>query len=271
VSEHPGSDGSNGKGPRPAGDRAPAATGIATVASRIVTAAALVLIAWFAFGWLRQCTPAETVRAGSDGVNRLGDTALKAYGRTLDTIESVLKPTAVTNPLVVLRGEDRTPKLVVYTHAADVAVDLVEDTWYGDTYSRVEARNCRAQFVVPVDRMTDRDIVFVPAGEREPARIIVLAPRPRLDTDMLAIAPESIEFTERNSGLRYARSWLGMDNKDHLVRQVRPRLLEAVGDPAVRARADEAGREFFRSRFAEWLRGDLKLGRDVVVDVRWTE
>ena len=140
-----------------------------------------------------------------------------------------------------------------------------------ESITRVEARNCRAQFVVPVDRMTDRDIVFVPAGEREPARIVVLAPRPRLDTDMLAIAPESIEFTERNSGLRYARSWLGMDNKDQLVRQVRPRLLEAVSDPAVRARADEAGREFFRNRFAEWLQGDLRLGRDVVVDVRWTE
>jgi hypothetical protein len=183
----------------------------------------------------------------------------------------VLKSTAVTNPLVVLRGEDRTPKLVVYTHAADVGVDLVEDTWYGDTYSRVEARRCRAQFIVPVDRMSDRDIVFVPARGSEPARIVVLAPRPRLDAEMLAIAPESIEFTERNSGLRYARSWLGMDNKDQLVRQVRPKLLEALSDPSVRARADEAGRDFFQKRFAEWLRSDLQLGRDVVIDVRWTE
>lgn len=244
---------------------------MAAVVSRLITAAAVVLIAWFAFGWLRQCTPAETVRAGGDQVNALGDKALQGLGRTLDTIESVLKPTAVTNPLVVLRGEDRTPKLVVYTHCADVAVDLVEDTWYGDTYSRVEAKNCRAQFVVPVERMTDRDVVFVPGRDGEPARIIVLAPRPRLDTEMLAISPESIEFTERNSGLRYARSWLGLDNKDQLVRQVRPKLLEAVSDPSVRARADESGREFFRNRFAEWLRGDLKLGRDVVVDVRWTE
>lgn len=239
--------------------------------SRLITAAALVLIAWFAFGWLRQCTPAETVRAGGEQVNGLGAKALKAYDRTLDSIEKVLKPTAVTNPLVVLRGEDRTPKLVVYTHGADVAVDLVEDTWYGDTYSRIEARNCRAQFVVAVDRMTDRDVVFVPGRDGEPARIIVLAPRPRLDAEMLAIAPESIEFTERNSGLRYARSWLGLNNKDQLVRQVRPKLLEAVSDPAVRIKADEAGREFFRSRFAEWLQGDLRLGRDVVVDVRWTE
>lgn len=247
------------------------ASRIAAIVSRLITAAAVVLIAWFAFGWLRQCTPAETVRAGGEQVNGLGDKALRAWGDTLDRVEKVLKPTAVSNPLVVLRGEDRTPKLVVYTHGADVAVDLVEDTWYGDTYSRVEAKNCRAQFVVPVDRMTDRDVVFVPGRDGEPARIVVLAPRPRLDTEMLAISPESIEFTERNSGLRYARSWLGLDNKDQLVRQVRPRLLEAVSDPSVRARADEAGREFFRNRFAEWLQGDLKLGRDVVVDVRWTE
>jgi hypothetical protein len=88
---------------------------------------------------------------------------------------------------------------------------------------------------------------------------------------MLAIVPESIEFTERNSGLRYARSWLGLDNRDQLVRQVRPRLLEAVSDPKVRARAEDAGREFFEKRFAEWLRSDVRPGRDVIVDVRWVE
>ena len=212
------------------------------------------------FAALRQCTPAEVVRAGGDEARR-----------TLQTLADALKPAAVTSPLVVLRGEDRTPKLVVYTHAADVAVDLVQDTWYGDTYSRVEAKGCRAQFVVPVDRMSDRDVVFVPGREGEPARIVVLAPRPRVDAEMLAVAPESIEFTERNSGLRYARSWMGMDNRDQVVRQVRPKLLEAMSDPAVRARADEAGREFFAKRFAEWLRGDLKRGRDVEVDVRWVE
>jgi hypothetical protein len=64
---------------------------------------------------------------------------------------------------------------------------------------------------------------------------------------------------------------MGMDNRDQVVRQVRPKLLEAMSDPEVRARADEAGREFFAKRFAEWLRGDLKLGRDVEVDVRWVE
>ena len=64
-----------------------------------------------------------------------------------------------------LRGDDATPKLVVFTHLADVAVDLVEDHWYGDTYARVEAKNCRVQFIVPVDRMGDRDIVFVPGQE----------------------------------------------------------------------------------------------------------
>jgi hypothetical protein len=42
-------------------------------------------------------------------------------------------------------------------------------------------------------------------------------------------------------------------------------------DPAVRARAEQSGREFFEKRFADWLRSDLRLGRDVVVDVRWVE
>jgi hypothetical protein len=56
-----------------------------------------------------------------------------------------------------------------------------------------------------------------------------------------------------------------------LVRQVRPRLLEAVSDPKVRARAEDAGREFFEKRFAEWLRSDVRPGRDVIVDVRWVE
>lgn len=260
-------------------------------------AAAAVVVAAIAFGTLRQCALTEVVRAGGDEARR-----------TLQTLADALKPSAVTNPLVVLRGEDRTPKLVVYTHAADVAVDLVQDTWYGDTFSRVEAKGCRAQFVVAVDRMTDRDVVFVPGGggggrgegggrgadgaggagggrgadggggsaggtgaSEGVARIVVLAPRPRVDAEMLAVAPESIEFTERNTGLRKARAWMGLDNREELVRALRPQLLEAMGDPAVRARAEEAGREFFAKRFAEWLRGDLRLGRDVEVDVRWVE
>jgi hypothetical protein len=237
-----------------------------------VTVVAVVAIA---FAALRQCAPTEVVRAGGDEARR-----------TLQTLADALKPAAVTSPLVVLRGEDRTPKLVVYTHAADVAVDLVQDTWYGDTFSRVEAKGCRAQFVVPVERMTDRDVVFVPGGGggdgaggadgaggsgASPARIVVLAPRPRVDAEMLAVAPESIEFTERNTGLRKARGWMGLDNREELVKALRPQLMEAMGDAAVRARAEEAGREFFEKRFAEWLRGDLKLGRDVEVDVRWVE
>jgi hypothetical protein len=127
------------------------------------------------------------------------------------------------------------------------------------------------QFVVPLDRMTDRDVLLVPGSEGEPARIVVLAPRPRVDAEMLSIVPESIEFTERNTGLRYARSWLGMDNRDAMVRQLRPKLLEAVSDPDVRARAEQSAREFFEKRFAEWLRTELRMGRDVTVDVRWTE
>lgn len=279
-----------------AGDRTRAWAWPAAVAA-VVGAGAVAVAAVAGFATLRQCTPAEVVRAGGDEARR-----------TLRTLADALRPAAVTSPLVVLRGEDRTPKLVVYTHAADVAVDLVQDTWYGDTFSRVEAKGCRAQFVVAVDRMTDRDVVFVPGGGGSedaggagggggggggggetrgasgaaradgaagaggrPARILVLAPRPRVDAEMLAVAPESIEFTERNTGLRRARGWMGLDNREELVKALRPQLLEAMGDAAVRARAEEAGREFFEKRFAEWLRGDLQLGRDVEVDVRWVE
>ena len=208
----------------------------------------------------RECTPSAWMRAGGDEARQ-----------TLRTLADALKPTAVTSPLVVLRGEDRTPKLVVYTHAADVAVDLVQDRWYGDTFSRVEAKGCRAQFVVAVDRMSDDDVVLVPGADGEPARIVVLAPRPRVDEEMLAVAPESVVFTERNTGLRKARGLVGANNRDEVVRALRPALLEAVNDPRVRARAEEAGREFFAKRFAEWLRSDLRLGRDVEVDVRWVE
>ena len=236
-------------------------------ASWVLTLVAAVAIVWFVTDLLRQCTPAKVVSAGGDAVV---DTIREARA-SLKEIADVLKPSVKNAPLVVLRGDDATPKIVVFTHLADVSVDLLSDTMFGDTYSRIEAKNCRAQFVVPVDRMTDQDVIFIPGKEGEPARIVVLAPRPRVDGEMLAIVPESIEFTERNTGLLYARSWLGMDNRDQLVRQLRPKLLEAVSNPAVRAKAEEAGRAFFEKRFAEWIRSDLKVGRDVVVDVRWTE
>jgi hypothetical protein len=231
-----------------------------SVASWALTLAAVVGVSYFAIDLVRQCTPTAIVGAG----------AAEARA-TIATLADALKPSVSSTPLVVIRGEDPTPKLVVHTHAADVEIDLVEDHWYGDTYSKVQAKGCRAQFVVPLDRMADRDVLLVPGSEGEPARIVVLAPRPRVDAEMLSIVPESIEFTERNTGLRYARSWLGMDNRDALVRQLRPRLLEAVSDPAVRARAEQSAREFFEKRFAEWLRTELRMGRDVTIDVRWTE
>ena len=248
--------------PGPSEDAATAARGSAWpgVVRWAVACGALVAVAWLVLDLLRQCSPTAVGQAG-------GGEARAA----LRTIADALKPAVSSTPLVVLRGEDDTPKLVVYTHAADVEVELVEDHWYGDTCSRVAAKGCRAQFVVPLDGVTDRDVVLVPAQGGAPARILVLVPRPRVDEQMLAVAPESVEFTERNTGLRHARAWLGTDNRDERVRQLRPRLLEAVSRPEVRERADRAAREFFSRRFAEWLRAELEVGRDVEVDVRWVE
>ena len=241
------------------------------VLARVVVVAGLVAAAWMTTSCLRQCTPGGIASSTGDAVRgnirEIGEQARA----TLRTLDDMLKPSVVVHPLAVIRGEDPSPKLVVHTLATDVAVDAVEDHWYGDTYSRIVARNCRVQFVIPLDRMTDRDLVAVPASGDAPARIVVIAPRPRVDAEMAAIDPESIEFTERNTGLRYARSWLGMDNRDAMVRQLRPKLLEAVSDPAVRARAEQSAREFFEKRFAEWLRSELRMGRDVTIDVRWTE
>lgn len=237
-----------------------ASPGLAGVARWAIACGTVVAVCWLVLDLLRQCSPTSIVAAG-------GGEARAA----LRTIADALKPTVSNSPLVVLRGEDDAPKLVVYTHAADVEVELLEDNWYGDTSSRVTAKGCRAQFVVPLDRVTDRDVVLVPAQSGAPARILVLVPRPRLDEEMLVVAPESVEFTERNTGLSHARAWVGIDNRDGLVKQLRPRLREAMSRPQVQERADRAGREFFERRFAEWLRAELAIGRDVEVDVRWTE
>ena len=246
---------------RPAGaETGFAASPWASVARWALACGALVAVAWLVLDLLRQCSPVAVVQAG-------GSEARAA----LKSLADALKPAVSSTPLVVLRGEDDTSKLVVYTHAADVEVELVEDHWYGDTCSRVAAKGCRAQFVVPLDGVTDRDVVLVPSQGGAPARILVLVPRPRVDEQMLAVAPESVVFTERNTGLRHARAWIGTDNRDELVKQLRPRLLEAVSRPEVRARADRAAREFFERRFAEWLRAELEIGRDVEVDVRWVE
>lgn len=258
----------NDASPPPHGSRWPRAI------SWSVTVLAAVAIVWFATSLLRSCVDAP--RATVEELGKVPERLMKAGGAevraTLKAFRDVLKPSApVLSPLVVLRGEDSTPKLVVYTHMVDVAIDLVEDHWYGDTYSRVEAKNCRVQFIVAIDRMTDADVIFLPGQEGEPARIVVLAPRPRVDGEMLVIAPESIEFTERNTGVRYARSWFGLDNRDTLVRRIRPQLLEAVSKPELRVKAEQAARVFFETRFAEWLRTDLKLGRDVVIDLRWVD
>ena len=255
----------NGRHPKPEG------TGWPRVASWAVTVAAGMAVAWFGYDLLRSCTPVSVVSSGADAVDRTIAAGGREVRATIKEIADVLRPTVASRPMAVIRGEDDTPKLVVFTHAADIGVDLVEDTWYGDTYSNVQARNCRAQFVVPVDRMTDADIMFRPGGEGEPARIVVSAPRPRVDTEMLVIAPEFIEFTERNTGLRHVRGWFGAENRDQLVQQIRPRLLEAVSDPGLRGRAERAGREFFENRFAEWLVEGVKPGRDVVIEVRWKE
>ena len=265
----------------PPPDRVPTGARSRTV-PWIATLVAVVAVTWIVSGCLRRCTPGGVMEAGSEGMRgairegggqvrgtiREGGEQLRA---SLLTLGDVLRPQVVDTPLVVLRGDDPTPKLVVFTYLCDVSVDEADAHWYGTTYSRIDAKNCRAQFIVPVDRMKDSDVVLVPGSDGRPARILVLAPRPRVDVEMLAIAPDSIEFTERNTGLRYARSWVGLDNRELLVRQLRPRMLEAVAGPAVHARAEEAARAFFERRFVDWLREDLRIGRDVEVDVRWTE
>jgi predicted pyridoxine 5'-phosphate oxidase superfamily flavin-nucleotide-binding protein len=225
-----------------------------------MTLAAVLALAWFAVSLLNRCTPAG-----------LAEGAGRGLAAVAERMSDILKPTITVSPLVVLRGEDKEPKLVVYSHTSDITVPLEESAWYGTTYSSALARNCRAQFVVPIDRMTDRDVVLVPGRDGEPARILIIAPRPRLDTDMLVIAPDTIEFTERNSGLnRVTRMFAGPD-RERLTKYLRPAMLEAMGSPDVRARAEQSAREFFEKRFAEMLRSELKMGRDVVVDVRWVD
>ncbi|MFM8642081.1 MAG: hypothetical protein ACKOEP_04495, partial [Phycisphaerales bacterium] len=118
-------------------------------------------------------------------------------------------------------------------------IDLVEDHWYGDTYSKVQAKGCRVQFVVPLDRMTDRDVLLVPGSE--------------------------------TASRSFGRSCRTIASRLSIPSQLRPKLLEAGSDPAVRARAEQSAREFFEKRFAEWLRTELRMGRDVTIDVRWTE
>lgn len=225
-----------------------------------MTMVALVAVAWFTTDLLRRCTPSEMAEGAGRGAAAL-----------VTSLKDALKPSVVVNPVAVLRGEDDSPRLVVWTQTLDVTVPLAEEAWYGDTYSQVVARNCRVQFVIPLDRMTDRDLLVTPGSDGEPARMVVLAPRPRLDTQMLVIAPESLEFTERRTGLNYVTGLFGGMDRDRLVKLLRPQLLEAGSAPALRKRAEAAAREFFEKRLAEMLRSDLRMGRDVVVDVRWVE
>lgn len=224
----------------------------------IATVLGVVAVVWLCVGLLRSCSPVA-----------VAETAGGAARDVAKTLADVLKPTVVSNPLVVLRGEDDQPKLVVYTHAADVSEDLVSDAWFGDTYSRIVARNCRAQFFIPLDEMTAQDVAFVPGGPGRPGQILITAPKPRLDLGMLVIAPESIEFTERATGLRRVTAWMETDRRDELTKHLRPRLMEAMADPKVRERAAEAARKFFEERFAKWLRPGTEMGRDVRVEVRW--
>lgn len=218
-----------------------------------LTLVAILALAWMTVSFISRCTPAGIAEAASANIRDL------------------LKPTITVSPLVVLRGEDRTPKLVVFTHTLDVTVPLSEEAWYGSSYSSAEARNCRAQFIIPIDRMSDDDVLLTAGKEGEPARIVIIAPRPQLDTDMLVIAPEDIKFTDRKTGLTYVTRLFSGPDKERLTRLIRPAAVEALSDPDLRKRAEEAGREFFEKSFAEMLRSELKVGRDVVVQVRWVD
>ncbi|MBL9141686.1 MAG: hypothetical protein JNK53_07450, partial [Phycisphaerae bacterium] len=151
-----------------------------------MTLGALLAALWFGLGLIGRCTPASIAGELGGGI-----------ANAASNLRDLLKPTITVSPVVVLRGEDTSPKLVVYTHIADVVAPIEESVpYWGTTYSRATARNSRAQFVIPMDRMTDRDLVLAPGRDGEPARIVVIAPRPRVDTDRLVIAPETIEFTE---------------------------------------------------------------------------
>lgn len=241
------------------------------VVAWICTLIAAVVVVWMGLNFLGRCTPGGIAQGAGEGAGRFAEGAGKGAAALVTSVGALLKPEITVSPLTVLRGADDSPKIIVYTHAADVEVPLEDEAWYGGTYTRALARNCRAQFVIPLDRMTDRDLVLVPGGNGEPARILVIAPRPRLDLEMLVIAPESIEFTERSTGLRRVTSLFAGPDRERMVRLIRPALVEAMADRALRTRVEEAGRRFFERNLAEMLRSELKVGRDVNVDVRWVD
>ncbi len=115
---------------------------------------------------------------------------------------------------------------------------------------RGAVRGAKVQYVIDLAGMGTSDFVY----EDSTRTLTVLVPRPRVDTEMVAIDPSKIETLDLRGG------WARLDKqetREHAIAELRPKVIMQANAPIAKKEAEAAGKEAM-AQFLSPLAGNLK-------------
>jgi hypothetical protein len=158
-----------------------------------------------------------------------------------------IRPQITVRQIAVSGIEDlkKQQKLVVLEPivSGDVMREEGSSSWgmyWGTNVARVVVKDAHTQYYIDLSTLQTSDIDY-----NDAEKILRLSvPRPRLDTDMIAIDPAKIETVDLRGG--WAR-WDKQGTKDRAVAELKPSIIVQASKPFIRKQAEDAGIEAMQS------------------------
>ena len=188
---------------------------------------------------------------------------------TTQAVGDALAPRITRNQVVnvLLTQQDSQPKLVVLTQSVDVileASDRLERLYihWGTNKVRLELRANRVQWVLPLDALTEEDVLV----DEDAGRVTILLPAPYLDRDMVAVQSNpALIMEERSTGwarLGSSTRELADEQKQEIIKHV----VQEADTPEARAEAAKLAVAAFRELFTTAL-SNHPLAADLIFEI----
>jgi hypothetical protein len=152
-----------------------------------------------------------------------------------------LRPQITVRQIAVSGLEDlkKQQKLVVLEPivSGDVTREEGSSSWgmyWGTNTARVVVKDAHTQYYIDLSALQTSDVQYT--DSEKILRLTV--PRPRLDTDMVAIDPGKIQTADLRGG--WAR-WDKQGTKDRAIAELKPSIIVQASKPFIRKQAEDAG------------------------------
>jgi hypothetical protein len=188
--------------------------------------------------------------------NRVAEAPARVTQMLSAAAAEAARPKLTISEVVVNAIQDvqKQNKLAVFDTVvnADVTREESESSWgmyWGTNVARVAVRDARVQYVIDLRGVSTSDFMY----DKEAKVLTVGVPRPRIDTNMVAIDPGKIRTLDLRGG------WARFDKQEtrqNAIASLRPQVIAQAKAPFVQKLAEDAGLEAM-SRYLEPVAGAL--------------